>query len=72
MSNIEDFPMKTKGRETPERILKAALKWDAEDVIVIANIGNSVGVAGSMDKTTEILGLIELAKHHLLVQAEEE
>lgn len=70
---IIDFPLRTEGKEQPERILKAALKWEGvQDVIVIANVNGEVCVAGSQYELMEILGLIELGKHHLLIQCEEQ
>lgn len=69
---IIDFPLRTEGKEQPDRILKAALKWQGlEDVIVIGNVNGEVCVAGSQCEMMEILGLIELGKHHLLLQCEE-
>lgn len=64
---VVDFPLRTEGKEQPERILKAALKWEGmEDVIVIANVDGEICIAGSQYGVMEILGLIELGKHKLL------
>jgi len=67
MSNVEQFPLKITGKETPSRILDAAKNWGASDVIVCGVVDGEMCVSGTCNMSHEIIGLLELAKHHILI-----
>ncbi len=71
---VEDFPIKETGTETPHRILKAALEtWEGlDDVVVIGNVAGKIWVSGTSSEIPHVLGLIELGKHKLLIDSEDE
>ena len=69
--SVEDFPLRLEGRETPERILKAATNWkDLEDVVVIgvSKTGEHF-VSSTSDMVYGTIGLLEWTKHILLEEA---
>jgi hypothetical protein len=71
--SVKDFPLRESGKETPQRILKAALDtWgDIEDLVIVANVDGEIYVAGTQAQETEVIGLLELGKYQMLTMDEE-
>lgn len=70
MAEIKDFPIRETGKETPERILNVAKKWNASDLVVVGIVDGEIYVAATDDNIPSVLGLIEFGKHELLTQGD--
>ncbi len=68
MSNVEDFPIKTTGQETPERMLEAFKKVEnLQDILIIGiDSSDNISIAGSNGNVLYNIGMLEYAKTNII------
>lgn len=73
-ADIVDFPLKQTGVETPQRMLKAALKWDDLQSVVVIGLDSDdkLMVSTTFASNIETMGILDLAKYDILKICNEE
>ena len=73
-ADIVDFPLKQAGAETLQRILKAALKWDDLQSVVVIGLDSDdkLMISTTFANNLETMGILDLAKYDILKICSEE
>lgn len=67
MAEVTSFPIRTEGKETPERILEIVSKWEGvDDLLVIADVDGEIWSTGTMNDLAKIVLMLELAKKKII------